>query len=106
MRNYLVDPQDLVFDAKAFIKGFSEMIENEEIPQWNLLELAIDVASEWTDDWDSDQGFGSSDRTYMVKEFIDCVIWNHCPQDKYMTKFNPGLQVVEYSPTLRGVVSI
>lgn len=103
---YLVDPQELVFRAKAYIAGFSEMIRDEEVPQWDLLELAIDVATEWTNDWEEGEGFGSSDGTYMLKEFIDCVIWNHCTKDKYMTKFNPGLQVVEYSPTLRGVVSI
>jgi hypothetical protein len=95
--NYLVDPQDLVFSAKAHIAGFSEMVKDENIPQWNILELAIDVATEWTQEWDSDQGFGSSDGTYMLKEFIDCVIWNHTKEGKYMTKFTPRLSVVEYS---------
>ena len=95
--NYLVDPQDLVFSAKAHIAGFSEMVKDENNPQWNILELAIDVATEWTQEWDSDQGFGSSDGTYMLKEFIDCVIWNHTKEGKYMTKFTPRLSVVEYS---------
>jgi hypothetical protein len=95
--NYLVDPQDLVFSAKAHIAGFSEMVKDENIHQWSLLELAIDVASEWTENWPEDQGFGSSDGTYMLKEFIDCVIWNHTNGGKYMTKFTPRLSVVEYS---------
>ena len=95
--NYLVSPQDLVFSAKAHIAGFSKMVKDENIPQWNILELALNVATEWTNDWDSDQGFGSSDRTYMLKEFIDCVICNNTPNGKYMTTFNPSLSIVEYS---------
>jgi hypothetical protein len=95
--NYLVNPQELVFRAEAYITGFSEMIRDEKISNLNLLELAIDVATEWTIEWDEDQGFGSSDSTYMLKEFIDCVIWNHTNGGKYMTKFTPSLSVVEYS---------
>jgi len=95
--NYLIDPQDLVFRAKAHIQGFKEMIGTEEIPQWDLLETATEVATEWTNDWDSDQGFGSSDGTYMLKEFIDNVIWSFTNAGKYMTKFTPSLSVVPYS---------
>ena len=74
---YLVDPQSLVFKAKGYIAGFNEMVKNEEIPQWDLLEIAMEVAEEWTNDWDEDQGFGSSDGTYMLKDFIDNVIWKY-----------------------------
>ena len=95
--NYLIDPQTLVFSAKSRISGFSEMIRDEEIPQWDLLETATEVATEWTEDWPEDQGFGSSDGTYMLKEFIDNVIWNFTNGGKYMTKFNPILSVVPYS---------
>ena len=95
--NYLVHPQDLVFRAKAHIVGFSEMIRDEEIPQWDLLETALSVSEDWTNDWDEDEGFGSSDGTYMLKDFIDNVIWKYTNGGKYMTKFNPSLQVVEYS---------
>jgi len=94
--NYLVDPQDLVFSAKAHIAGFSEMVKDENIPQWNILELAIDVATEWTNEWDEDQGFGSSDGTYMIKDFIDNVIWRFAA-GKLMTEFTPTLSIVEYS---------
>jgi len=93
---YLVDPQSLVFKAKGYIAGFNEMVKNEEIPQWDLLEIAMEVAEEWTNDWDEDQGFGSSDGTYMLKDFIDNVIWKYAG-GKFMTQFNPSLSVVEYS---------
>ena len=93
---YLVDPQSLVFKAKGYIAGFNEMVKNEEIPQWDLLEIAMEVAEEWTNDWDEDQGFGSSDGTYMLKDFIDNVIWKYA-SGKLETKFTPSLSVVEYS---------
>jgi len=94
---YLIHPQDLVFKAKSRIVGFSEMIRDEEIPQWDLLETALEVVEEWTSDWDEDQGFGSSDGTYLLKDFIDTVIGNYTNGGKYMTKFTPSLSVVEYS---------
>lgn len=53
---YLVDPQSLVFKAKGYIAGFNEMVKNEEIPQWDLLEIAMEVAEEWTNNWDEGQG--------------------------------------------------
>ena len=95
---YLIHPTQLVFRAKANIAGFNEMVKDEEIPQWDLLEAATEVSEEWTNSWDEDQGFGSSDGTYMLKEFIDSVIglvhWkNH--KKEYSTKFNPMLEVVK-----------
>ena len=94
--NYLIDPQSLVFKAKGYIAGFNEMVKDNEIPQWDLLETAMEVAEEWTNDWDEDQGFGSSDGTYMLKDFIDNVICKYA-RGKFETKFTPSLSVVEYS---------
>ena len=94
--NYLVDPQTLLFNSHR-IKGFTELIRDTRVAQWDLLELATEVAEEWTDMWDEDQGFGSSDMTYMIQQFIDRVI-DFVGKDGYlMTKFTPGLSVVEYS---------
>lgn len=95
--NYLIDPQDLIFRAKSRIDGFTKMIGEEEIPQWDLLETATEIAEEWTNDWDEGHGFGSSDGTYMLKEFIDNVIWSFTKGGKYMTDFTPYLSVVPYS---------
>lgn len=92
--NYLVHPQDLVFRAKSRIAGFNEMIAQEEVPQWDLLDVATDIAGEWTNDWDEDQGFGSSDGTYMLKEFIDGVI-NSFTNGTYKTDFTPSLTVIK-----------
>ena len=94
--NYLINPQSLVFQAKAYIKGFKEMIESENLPQHLLLELSTEVAEEWTNDWDEDQGFGSSDGTFMLKEFIDSVIFSiESLRNQYVTKFNPRLEVLK-----------
>jgi len=99
--NYLVDPQSLVFNSHR-VNGFTKMIGDEQIPQWDLLEIAQEVAEEWTNDWPEDEGFGSSDMTYMIKDFIDNVITsvymkNGMGSGMYMTKFTPSLSIVEYS---------
>ena len=96
--NYLIHPETLMFNAKSRIKGFSEMITHGSVQQHTLLELVTEVAEDWTNDWDEDQGFGSSDGTYMLKEFIDSVIglvhWKHHKKE-YSTEFNPVLEVVK-----------
>ena len=61
-----------------------------------MLEIAQEVAEEWNHHWDEDQGFGSSDMTYMIKDFVDNVIWRFA-SGKLMTEFNPSLSIVEYS---------
>jgi hypothetical protein len=94
--NYLVNPQDLVFNSVAHIVGYKEMVKECEIPQWDQLQIALDVTEEWTSDWCEDEGFGSSDMTYMMKDFIDTLI-GMFGSGKYMTKFTPRLSVVEYS---------
>ena len=94
--NYLVNPQTLVFNSVAHIVGYKEMVKECEIPQWNQLQIALEVCEEWTSDWCEDQGFGSSDMTYMIKDFIDNVIWKFAG-GKLMTKFTPTLSIVEYS---------
>jgi hypothetical protein len=93
--NYLVDPQSLVFNSHR-VSGFTKMIVDEHIPQWDLLEMATEVAEEWTNDWPEDQGFGSSDGTYMMKEFIDNVIGRFA-WGRLQTRFTPSLSIVEYS---------
>ena len=71
--NYLVDPQTLIFNSHR-VNGFTKMIGDLKIHQWDLLDIAQEVAEEWTSDWPEDEGFGSSDMTYMIKDFIDNVI--------------------------------
>jgi hypothetical protein len=93
---YLVNPQDLVFKAKSRIQGFIEMITEEEVPQWDLLETSLEIVEEWSSDWDDGHGFGSSDGTYLLKDFIDTVIGNYT-NGKYKTDFTPSLSVIKLS---------
>tara|TARA_Y100001958_G_C20757888_1_gene239308 strand:+ start:95 stop:430 length:336 start_codon:yes stop_codon:yes gene_type:complete len=95
--DYLVHPQDLVFRAQSRIEGFKKMVSDENIPQWELLEMATEVSEQWTCEWPEGQGFGSSDGTFMLKEFIDNVIDGYTRHGKYMTDFTPSLSVVPYS---------
>ena len=92
--NYLVDPTSLLFNSHR-IEGFTKMIGDEKIHQWDLLDIATEVAEEWTNDCDEDQGFGSSDMTYMIKDFIDNVIHQVTALNIYKTEFNPSLQIVK-----------
>ena len=92
--NYLVDPTTLLFNSHR-IEGFTKMIGDEKIHQWDLLDIAQEVAEEWTNDWDEDQGFGSSDGTFMLKDFIDNVIHRFTSLNIYKTEFSPSLQIVK-----------
>jgi hypothetical protein len=94
---YLVDPQTLVFNSKGRIAGFSEFLSQFNIPQWDVLNTAMEVVERWSEDWPEGQGFGSSDMTYLMKEFIDDVISESGKGGYYMTAFTPSLSVVEYS---------
>jgi hypothetical protein len=61
-----------------------------------VFEALNDVAEDYQD-WPEDQGFGSSDMTYVRKSFIDSMISLANLNGYYETKFDPYLKVVEYS---------
>jgi hypothetical protein len=61
-----------------------------------VYEALNDVAEDFSD-WPKDQGFGSSDMTYVRKSFIDSMIDMANLRGYYETKFAPYLKVVEYS---------
>jgi hypothetical protein len=48
-------------------------------------------------DWPEDQGFGSSDMTYVRQSFINTMISLANLNGYYMTDFKPYLKVVEYN---------
>ena len=94
--NYLVNPSNIVSRALG-IDSFKQMINDEQIQFSELVDTSVQIAEEWTNDWDEGDGFGSSDGTYMLKDFIDTVISNYSTGHKYMTDFTPYLSVVPYS---------
>ena len=61
-----------------------------------VFEALNDVAEDYSN-WPEDQGFGSSDMTYVRKSFIDSMIDMANLRGYYETKFAPYLKVVEYS---------
>ena len=61
-----------------------------------VYEALNDVAEDYSH-WPEDQGFGSSDMTYVRKSFIDTLIDIANLRGYYETKFAPYLKVVEYS---------
>ena len=92
--NYLVHPESLMFNAHR-IGGFTEFKNEFNIPQVEMLETATEVAEEWTSDWDEDQGFGGSDMTFMIKDYIDTLIYTNGRSKTYKTDFKPSLQIVK-----------
>jgi hypothetical protein len=61
-----------------------------------VYEALNDVTEDYSD-WPEDQGFGSSDMTYVRKSFIDTMIDLANLRGYYQTDFKPYLKVVEYS---------
>jgi len=61
-----------------------------------VYEALNDVAEDYSD-WPEDQGFGSSDMTYVRQSFINTMIDLANLRGYYETKFQPYLRVVEYS---------
>ena len=94
--NYLVNPSTIVTKALG-IDSFKQMINDEQIQFSELVDISVQIAEEWTNDWDEGDGFGSSDGTYLLKDFIDTVISNFTNsvynQSGYQTIFNPTLSV-------------
>ena len=96
MTNYLITPEDLVGRAMN-VKGFRDVYLNEGIEPKVVLEVAMDIATEWANDWEEGEGFGSSDATYMVRHFIQDVLIYGGVSDRFQVDFTPYLEVVEYS---------
>ena len=94
MVNFLVHPHELLGKAMT-VKGFTEMVDDQKISLENLNDVAAEIATEWTQDWDEGEGFGSSDMTYMVRHFIADVIAYHGDENKHDVVFNPTLQVTK-----------
>ena len=94
--NYLVNPSNIVSRALG-IDSFKQMINDEQIQFSELVDISVQIAEEWTNDWDEGDGFGSSDGTYLLKDFIDTVISNFTNsiynKSGYQTIFNPTLSV-------------
>ena len=90
VENYLFSPTRLV-DSLNRIEGnqmLTSVISKDE--RYKIAEV---LAEEWTMDWDEDEGFGSSDFTYGLKEYIDDLIG--MTKLPLKTEFNPYLKITK-----------
>ena len=95
-----------VLETASLVEGF-EVIKNAVPVEGRFTKRIItygdavyealnDVAEDFSD-WPEDQGFGSSDMTYVRQSFINTMIDLANLRGYYETKFQPYLKVVEYS---------
>jgi hypothetical protein len=84
----LVEGYDIIRKQFPRVEGFTY---SDAV--FNSLEI---VANEYSD-FPEDQGFGSSDMTYVRKLFIDKMLFFAGLRGYYQTDFKPYLKVVEYS---------
>ena len=89
----LVEGFDVVRNAFPTVGKYSKRVITYSDAVYEALN---DVAEDYAD-WPEDQGFGSSDMTYVRKSFIDSMIDMANLRGYYETKFAPYLKVVEYS---------
>jgi len=89
----LIEGYDVIKNAFPTVGKYSKrVITYADAVHEALNELISDYS-----DWQEDQGFGSSDMTYVRKSFIDSMIDMANLRGYYETKFAPYLKVVEYS---------
>ena len=91
MEKLLFQPESLIERVK-YVSGHEIL---SKVPNSVKEELANEIAYEWTSDWSEDDGFGSSDFTFAIKEFIDnLLMYSKLP---YETTFKPYLSIVKKS---------
>jgi hypothetical protein len=89
----LIEGFDVVRNAFPVEGRFSKRV----ITYADAVYEALNDVTEDYSDWPEDQGFGSSDMTYVRKHFIDTMISLANLNGYYMTDFKPYLKVVEYN---------
>ena len=93
--NYLVHPSDIVSRALG-IDSFKQMISDEQVQFFELVDTSVEIAEQWTNEYEgSGYGFGSSDGTYLLKDFMDTIIGSYAKG--YKTIFSPYLTVSKIS---------
>jgi len=89
MENLLFQPESLIERIK-YVSGHETL---STVPNSVKEEIANEIAYEWTSDWSEDEGFGSSDFTFALKEFVDTLLmYGKLP---YETTFQPYLSIVK-----------
>ena len=89
----LVEGFDVIRNAFPAVSTYTKRV----ITYPDAVYAALSEVAEDFSDWPEDQGFGSSDMTYVRKSFIDSMIHFANLNGYYMTDFKPYLKVVEYN---------
>ena len=71
--NYILTPQEIINRANQ-MTGVAEMMTENNVDRADQVTIATDVAEELVDWWNEGDGFGSSDATYAVKDYLDTII--------------------------------
>ena len=80
------------YDSGKTVIGYSKLDGADSLDKLTILE---DVIGEWSAAWPKGQGFGSTDKTYLIKDYLDCVISYLSLEDKLETTFGPYLSITE-----------
>lgn len=90
----MIDHQ-LLFSPHSLVSRLHRIEGQDLIPRTgdSLIDEAVAVAEEWTDRWDSDQGFGSSDSIFAMKDYLDRLI-DASDATNLKTAFTPLLSVI------------
>ncbi len=89
----LIEGYDVIKNAFPVVGKYSKRV----ITYADAVHEALDELISDYSDWPEDQGFGSSDMTYVRMSFINSMIDIANLRGYYETKFQPYLKVVEYS---------
>jgi hypothetical protein len=90
VENLIFSPQRLLDRAKN-VNGIYWIQDVTRINQH--YDLAEEIAQDWTEQWSDSEGFGSSDFTFALKDFIDQLIV--IKKQPFKTVFNPCLEIVK-----------
>ena len=89
----LIEGYDVIKNAFPTVGKYSKRVITYADAVYESLN---DVCEDYAD-WPEDQGFGSSDMTYVRQSFINTMIDFANLRGYYMTDFKPYLKVVEYN---------
>ena len=80
------------YGRSKMIPGYEKLNDADPLDKLSILK---DVIDEWSSDWPKDQGFGSSDGTYLLQDYIDHMISYLSLGDTLETTFSPTLSITE-----------
>lgn len=83
---------ELLINPLRLVRRGNEMETGKKMSSLTMLDkmkVATQVVERWSDYWEEGQGFGSSDYTFMLKEYLE--------ELGAETEFNPCLTIVKFN---------